>query len=86
MWPGNGVLGTRRTRSGLQLGPDIQNVAWEWRSGNGSLRIPKNSEGFLRIPVAAFLSGSVRIPPRPPWGVKTLSFETTRKLTAKAVR
>eukprot|EP00959_Pyramimonas_sp_CCMP1952_P238669 4987207-Pyramimonas_sp.AAC.1 len=29
MWPGNGVLGTRRTRSGLQLAPGIQNVAWE---------------------------------------------------------
>ena len=34
MWPGNGVLGTRRTRSGLQLAPGIQNVAREWSSGN----------------------------------------------------
>eukprot|EP00959_Pyramimonas_sp_CCMP1952_P077283 1615426-Pyramimonas_sp.AAC.1 len=25
MWPGNNVLGTRRTRSGLQLAPGIQN-------------------------------------------------------------
>eukprot|EP00959_Pyramimonas_sp_CCMP1952_P277760 5806036-Pyramimonas_sp.AAC.1 len=33
MWPGNGVLGTRRTRSGLQLAPGIQNVACEWCSG-----------------------------------------------------
>eukprot|EP00959_Pyramimonas_sp_CCMP1952_P331705 6945689-Pyramimonas_sp.AAC.1 len=30
---GNDVLGTRRTRSGLQLAPSIQNVAWEWCSG-----------------------------------------------------
>eukprot|EP00959_Pyramimonas_sp_CCMP1952_P335637 7027978-Pyramimonas_sp.AAC.1 len=34
MWPGNGVLGARRTRSGLQLAPGIHNVAWEWRSGS----------------------------------------------------
>ena len=33
MLPGNGVLGTRRARSGLQLAPGIQNVAWEWCSG-----------------------------------------------------
>ena len=33
MWPGNGVLGTRRARSGLQLAPGIQNVAREWSSG-----------------------------------------------------
>jgi hypothetical protein len=33
MWPGNGVLGNGRTRSGLQLAPGIQNVAREWRSG-----------------------------------------------------
>eukprot|EP00959_Pyramimonas_sp_CCMP1952_P013377 282091-Pyramimonas_sp.AAC.1 len=29
MWPGSGVLGKRRTRSGLQLALGIQNVAWE---------------------------------------------------------
>eukprot|EP00959_Pyramimonas_sp_CCMP1952_P148719 3110942-Pyramimonas_sp.AAC.1 len=29
MWPGNGVLGTRRARSGLQLALDIENVARE---------------------------------------------------------
>eukprot|EP00959_Pyramimonas_sp_CCMP1952_P146002 3057229-Pyramimonas_sp.AAC.1 len=29
MWPGIGVLGTRRTRSGLQLAPGIQHVDWE---------------------------------------------------------
>ena len=34
MWPGNGVLGNRRARSGLQLAPGIQNVAREWNSGN----------------------------------------------------
>eukprot|EP00959_Pyramimonas_sp_CCMP1952_P081781 1708207-Pyramimonas_sp.AAC.1 len=33
MWPGNGVLGRRRTRSGPQLSPGNQNVAWEWCSG-----------------------------------------------------
>ena len=33
MRPGNGVLGSRRARSGLQLAPGIQNVAREWRSG-----------------------------------------------------
>ena len=32
MWPGNGVVGTRRARSGLQLAPGIQNVAREWSS------------------------------------------------------
>eukprot|EP00959_Pyramimonas_sp_CCMP1952_P031493 660630-Pyramimonas_sp.AAC.1 len=41
--PRNGVLGTRRPRSGLQLArlrsglqlaPGIQNVAREWSSGN----------------------------------------------------
>eukprot|EP00959_Pyramimonas_sp_CCMP1952_P370699 7763856-Pyramimonas_sp.AAC.1 len=34
MWPGNGVLRTRRTRSGLHLAPGIQNVHWEWCSGS----------------------------------------------------
>eukprot|EP00959_Pyramimonas_sp_CCMP1952_P095406 1994912-Pyramimonas_sp.AAC.1 len=34
MWPGNGVLGTQRTRSCLQLALGIHNVAWEWCSGN----------------------------------------------------
>eukprot|EP00959_Pyramimonas_sp_CCMP1952_P126343 2642523-Pyramimonas_sp.AAC.1 len=34
MWPGNGVLETRRPRSGLQLAPGIQNVAREWSSEN----------------------------------------------------
>merc|ERR1711920_110697 len=34
MLPGNGLLGTRRPRSGLQLAPGIQNVAREWSSGN----------------------------------------------------
>ena len=38
MWPGNGVLGTRRAQSGLQLDPDIPNVAWEWCSGNTKSR------------------------------------------------
>eukprot|EP00959_Pyramimonas_sp_CCMP1952_P204706 4280447-Pyramimonas_sp.AAC.1 len=33
MWPGSGVLGTRRRRSGLQLAPGIQNVARVWSSG-----------------------------------------------------
>eukprot|EP00959_Pyramimonas_sp_CCMP1952_P123273 2577377-Pyramimonas_sp.AAC.1 len=33
MWPGNGVLGGRRARSGLQLVPGTQNVAREWSSG-----------------------------------------------------
>eukprot|EP00959_Pyramimonas_sp_CCMP1952_P019385 409616-Pyramimonas_sp.AAC.1 len=33
MRPGNGVLGTRRARSGLQLVPGIHNVAREWSSG-----------------------------------------------------
>eukprot|EP00959_Pyramimonas_sp_CCMP1952_P016063 339690-Pyramimonas_sp.AAC.1 len=32
MWPGNAVLGARRTRSGLQMAPGIQNVASEWCS------------------------------------------------------
>ena len=36
MWPGNGVLGTRRPRSGLQLAPGIQNVAQELCSGNAT--------------------------------------------------
>eukprot|EP00959_Pyramimonas_sp_CCMP1952_P201750 4218933-Pyramimonas_sp.AAC.1 len=43
MWSGYGVLGARRTRSGLQFAPGIQNVAWEWCAGNGFLRIPKDS-------------------------------------------
>eukprot|EP00959_Pyramimonas_sp_CCMP1952_P211273 4421632-Pyramimonas_sp.AAC.1 len=34
MWPGDGVLGTRRTRNGLQLTPGIQNHAQECSSGN----------------------------------------------------
>eukprot|EP00959_Pyramimonas_sp_CCMP1952_P367053 7687908-Pyramimonas_sp.AAC.1 len=34
MLPGNYVLGTRRTRNGLQLAPGNQNVAWEWCSGH----------------------------------------------------
>eukprot|EP00959_Pyramimonas_sp_CCMP1952_P121223 2534730-Pyramimonas_sp.AAC.1 len=34
MWPGSGVLGMRRIRSGPQLGPGIQNVAWEWCFGS----------------------------------------------------
>eukprot|EP00959_Pyramimonas_sp_CCMP1952_P145058 3037190-Pyramimonas_sp.AAC.1 len=34
MWPGDGILGTRRTRSGLQLAPGVQNMAREWCSGN----------------------------------------------------
>ena len=29
----DGGIGRRRPRSGLQLAPGIQNVAWEWRSG-----------------------------------------------------
>eukprot|EP00959_Pyramimonas_sp_CCMP1952_P096342 2014070-Pyramimonas_sp.AAC.1 len=33
MLAGNGVLGTRRARSGLQFAPGIQNVAREWVSG-----------------------------------------------------
>eukprot|EP00959_Pyramimonas_sp_CCMP1952_P174794 3652966-Pyramimonas_sp.AAC.1 len=32
MRPGDSVLGRRRKRSGLQLAPGMQNVAWEWRS------------------------------------------------------
>eukprot|EP00959_Pyramimonas_sp_CCMP1952_P375865 7872428-Pyramimonas_sp.AAC.1 len=34
IWYRTGVPGTRKTRSGLQLAPGIQNVAWEWCSGN----------------------------------------------------
>ena len=34
MWSGNGVLETRRARSGLQLVPGIQNVVWEWCFSN----------------------------------------------------
>eukprot|EP00959_Pyramimonas_sp_CCMP1952_P143024 2994251-Pyramimonas_sp.AAC.1 len=34
MWPGNRVLGTRRTRSALQLAPGIQNHSQEWSTGN----------------------------------------------------
>ena len=34
MWPGNGVLGSRRARSGLQLAPVVENVAREWSSEN----------------------------------------------------
>eukprot|EP00959_Pyramimonas_sp_CCMP1952_P354371 7423746-Pyramimonas_sp.AAC.1 len=33
-WLGGGALGTRRTRSGPQLAPGIQDVAQEWCSGN----------------------------------------------------
>eukprot|EP00959_Pyramimonas_sp_CCMP1952_P400431 8390579-Pyramimonas_sp.AAC.1 len=33
MWPGNGVLGARRARSGLELALGIQNVARQWNSG-----------------------------------------------------
>ena len=29
----NGVLGTRRAQSGLQLAPGTRDVAWEWCSG-----------------------------------------------------
>ena len=80
MWPGNGVLGIRRTRSGLQLAPGIQNVAREWSSGN-SKTTKCVTVCLKRAPAAP-----VRIPPRPPWGVMMLSFETTRNLSAKAVR
>eukprot|EP00959_Pyramimonas_sp_CCMP1952_P265651 5554321-Pyramimonas_sp.AAC.1 len=62
MWPGSGVLGTRRTRIGLQFAPGSQNVAWECCSGNGFIRFPEDSQGFLRIPGAA---GSGRICPDP---------------------
>eukprot|EP00959_Pyramimonas_sp_CCMP1952_P081173 1695853-Pyramimonas_sp.AAC.1 len=34
MRPENGVPGTRRTRSGLQLAPGIQNHTQEWSVGN----------------------------------------------------
>eukprot|EP00959_Pyramimonas_sp_CCMP1952_P039634 829035-Pyramimonas_sp.AAC.1 len=34
MLPRNGILGTRGTRSGLQLAPGIQNHTQEWNSGN----------------------------------------------------
>ena len=33
MFPGSSVMGTRRAQSGVQLAPDIQNVAWELCSG-----------------------------------------------------
>eukprot|EP00959_Pyramimonas_sp_CCMP1952_P277204 5795351-Pyramimonas_sp.AAC.1 len=33
-WPGNGVLGRRRKRSGRQLAPGNQNMTREWSSGN----------------------------------------------------
>eukprot|EP00959_Pyramimonas_sp_CCMP1952_P006134 128442-Pyramimonas_sp.AAC.1 len=36
----------------------------------GFLRILKDSSGFLGL---TLVSGFVRIPPRPPWGVKMLS-------------
>ena len=32
-WPWSGVLGARRTQSGLQLAPGTHDVAWEWCSG-----------------------------------------------------
>eukprot|EP00959_Pyramimonas_sp_CCMP1952_P088148 1844149-Pyramimonas_sp.AAC.1 len=51
MWPGNGVLGTKNTKRPT-AGSGHSNSAWELCSGNGFLRIPKNSEGFLRIPGA----------------------------------
>eukprot|EP00959_Pyramimonas_sp_CCMP1952_P205526 4297961-Pyramimonas_sp.AAC.1 len=34
MLPGAGVMGTRRTRSCLQLAPGIQSHSQEWSSGN----------------------------------------------------
>eukprot|EP00959_Pyramimonas_sp_CCMP1952_P419420 8785093-Pyramimonas_sp.AAC.1 len=34
MCPRNGVLGSRRPRSGLQVAPGMQNVAREWSSGS----------------------------------------------------
>eukprot|EP00959_Pyramimonas_sp_CCMP1952_P377793 7913480-Pyramimonas_sp.AAC.1 len=34
MWPGSGILGTRRTRSRLQLAPGTQNHAQEQSPGN----------------------------------------------------
>eukprot|EP00959_Pyramimonas_sp_CCMP1952_P347538 7279464-Pyramimonas_sp.AAC.1 len=54
MWPGSGALGRRRTRSGLQLAPGIQNVAWEFNMWPGN--------GFLGVPGAV---GSVRFCPDP---------------------
>eukprot|EP00959_Pyramimonas_sp_CCMP1952_P359457 7526718-Pyramimonas_sp.AAC.1 len=62
MWPRNGVLGTRRPRSGLQLAPSIQNVAREWSSGTskttkyvtvGSKESPRHSPGSRPDPFGA---------------------------------
>ena len=69
MWPGNGVLGTRRTRSGLQLAPGIQNVAREWSSGNSK------TTKCVTVCLKRGSAAPVRHPPRPPWGVMMLSFE-----------
>ena len=49
MWPPNCVLGSRRAQSGLQLAPDIQNMAWEWCSGNAkSTKWPTVGIGHLK--------------------------------------
>eukprot|EP00959_Pyramimonas_sp_CCMP1952_P101029 2113397-Pyramimonas_sp.AAC.1 len=81
MWPGNGVLGTRRARSGLELvAPGIQNVARERNSGTSK------TTKCVTVCLKGALAAPVRVLPRPPWGVMVISFDPIRNQPVFAVR
>eukprot|EP00959_Pyramimonas_sp_CCMP1952_P125784 2630420-Pyramimonas_sp.AAC.1 len=83
MWPGNGVLGTRRTRSGIQLAPGIQKCGlgmvfcWLRAVKMWLLAVQKESPRF-----SPASPGSC---PDPLWGIRMLSFDPTRNLSVFAV-
>eukprot|EP00959_Pyramimonas_sp_CCMP1952_P120487 2519440-Pyramimonas_sp.AAC.1 len=70
MWPGSGVLGSRRARSGLQLAPGIQSVVREWSS------VRSKSTKCATACLKQARPSPVRLPPRPPWGVIRCSLLT----------
>ena len=51
--PRNGVLGTRRPRSGLQLAPGIQNVRREWSSSSAKSDFARMSQAIWASTAAA---------------------------------
>eukprot|EP00959_Pyramimonas_sp_CCMP1952_P144721 3029199-Pyramimonas_sp.AAC.1 len=77
--PRNGILGTRRPRSGLQLAPGIQTHAHEWNSGNSkNTKWPIVGSGHFKImssgnskTAKCVTAGKKRVPgsPRHPSGI-----------------
>eukprot|EP00959_Pyramimonas_sp_CCMP1952_P431192 9030856-Pyramimonas_sp.AAC.1 len=59
--------------NGVLVAPGSQNVAWD-----KVLESPRFPGGFPGHPV--------RIPPKPPWGIRMLCFDPTRNLSVFAVR